>query len=132
MPTDFSVVPEIAQLAAPFVPPQQDGPRPATAGRHAAALTRLAVAPERWWDLVRFDPSGPVRLPVPGVQGAWLLVVPPGGAVGCDCAYATLIAGEAAENGHPLRPGRVLLHGGGAHRVTGAENGYSVSLHSLF
>ena len=66
------------------------------------------------------------------VTGAWLLVVPPGGATRCDCAYATLIAGEAAENGRPLRPGRVLLHGGGAHRVTGAENGYSVSLHSLF
>jgi hypothetical protein len=132
VPTDFSVAPEIAQLAAPFVPPPQGGPVPATAGRHAAALTRLAAAPERWWDLVRFDPDEPVKVPVPGATtSAWLLVVPPGTAVDCDCAYATLIAGEAAEDGRPLRPGRVLLHGGGAHHVTGAEHGYSVSLHSL-
>jgi hypothetical protein len=129
VPTDFSVAPEIAQLAVPYVPPQDD-PVPATAGRLAAALTRLAAAPQRWWDLVRFDDGGPVRIPVDDAPGAWLLVLPPGAAATCDCAYATLIAGEAAENGRPLRPGRVLLHGGGTHEVTGPGHGYSVSLHS--
>jgi hypothetical protein len=136
-PADFSVAPEIAQLAAPPVPallPGQAGPppdRPRTAGRRAGELTDLAAAPGRWWDQVRFDPSGPARIAVPGAGGAWLLVVPPGAAAECDCAYATLIAGEATEDGRPLRPGRVLLHGAGAHRVLGAEHGYSVSLHSL-
>ncbi|HWG02577.1 MAG TPA: cysteine dioxygenase [Trebonia sp.] len=130
VPADFSVAPEIAQLAARYVP-SQDGPAPATAGRLAAALTRLAAAPQRWWDLVRFDAGGPVRIPVDDAAGAWLLVVPPGAAAPCDCAYATLIAGEAAENGRPLRPGRVLLHAAGPHQVTGAAHGYSVSLHSL-
>ncbi|HSZ38326.1 MAG TPA: hypothetical protein VK817_00045 [Trebonia sp.] len=145
-PADFSVAPEIAQLAAPLMPallPGQAGPpdRPRTAGRRAGELTDLAAAPERWWDQVRFDPSGPARIAIPGAGGAWLLVVPPGAAAECDCAYATLIAGEATEDGRPLRPGRVLLHGVGqhgvgqhgvgAHRVLGAGHGYSVSLHSL-
>ncbi|MGH3169076.1 MAG: hypothetical protein ACRDN0_24740 [Trebonia sp.] len=153
MPADFSVAPEIAQLATamvlpgPSVLPRQTvlpgqtapGDRPFTAGRRAGELTDLAAAPGRWWDQVRFDPSGPVRIPVPGARGAWLLVVPPAGAAECDCAYATLVAGEATENGRPLRPGRVLLHGGrdhsgrerkaAAHRVLGAPHGYSVSLH---
>lgn len=135
---DFSVAPEIAQLAAPAVLPGQAPPqaRPRTAGHRASELTDLAAAPERWWDQVRFDPSGPVRIPVPGGRGAWLLVVPPGGAAACGCAYATLLAGEASEDGRPLRPGRVLLHGSGrpgagGHRVLGAAHGYSVSLHFL-
>jgi hypothetical protein len=132
-PGDFSVAPEIAQLAAPLSLPGQAGPapdRPRTAGRRAGELTDLAAAPGRWWDQVRFDPSGPARIAVPGTAGAWLLVVPPGGAADCDCDCATLIAGEASEAGRPLRPGRVLLHGwSGVHRVQGAAHGYAVSLH---
>jgi hypothetical protein len=139
-PADFSVAPEIAQLAAPLSLPGQAGPaRPRTAGRRAGELTDLAAAPGRWWDQVRFDPSGPARIAVPGTgfpgtPGAWLLVVPPGAAAECDCAYATLIAGEATEDGRPLRPGRVLLHGAGQrrpepHQVQGAAHGYAVSLH---
>jgi hypothetical protein len=134
--TDFSVAPEIARLATSAPLPWQVAPRdrPLTAGRRAGELTDLAAAPERWWDQVSFDPSGPVRIPVAGTRGAWLLVVPPGAAAECDCAYATLVAGEATENGRPLRPGRVLLHGAGAHgsrghRVLGAAHGYAVSLH---
>ena len=132
MSADFSAAPEIAQLAAPLVPPMA-GPalagRPATAGRRAAELAGLAASPQRWWDLVRFDPAAPLRVPVPGVAGAWLLITPPGLVTDCDCGWATLLAGEAAEDGRPLRPGRVLLHGPRGHRLSGSSHGYAVSLH---
>jgi hypothetical protein len=142
---DLSVAPEIAQLAAPpggewggGQPPHAQGgsggdrsPRGNTAGRLAGELTRLAAAPQRWWDLVRFDPGGPVRIPVPGSEGAWLLILPPGGVADCDCERATLLAGEAEEAAAPLRAGRVRLHGDRAgHRVRGAGHGFSVTLHS--
>ena len=136
MNTDLSVAPEIAQLAVPFFPPPQAraAAAPRTDGRLAGELTRLAAAPQRWWDLVRFDAAGPVRIPVPGAEGAWLLVLPPGGAADCDCARATLLAGEATEGPEgtaPLRAGRVRLHGQRAgHRVRGAGHGFSVTLHS--
>ncbi len=139
MNADLSVAPEIAQLAAPFVPPPQARAAsvPRTDGTLAGELARLAAAPQRWWDLVRFDATAPVRIPVPGAEGAWLLVLPPGGAADCDCARATLLAGEAteateaAEAAAPLRAGRVRLHGDGAgHRVRGAGHGFSVTLHS--
>jgi hypothetical protein len=158
---DFSVAPEIAQLAAPrgewgggqlphargdsggSSPLEGHGglaphagvpgvvPRASTVGRLAGELARLAAAPQRWWDLVRFDAGSPVRIPVPGAEGTWLLVLPPGGAADCDCARATLLAGEAAEDAAPLRPGRVRLHGGRVkHRVRGAGHSFSVTLHS--
>lgn len=128
---DLSVAPEIAQLAAPFVAPRsRAGAAPRTDGRGAAELGELASAPQSWWDLVRFDPGGPLRIPVPGLDGAWLLVLPPGTVTDCDCRYATLLAGDAAEAGRPLRSGRVRVHGGGVpHRLAGADRGYSVSLH---
>ena len=66
MNTDLSVAPEIALLAAPIVPAQTDVPRPRTDGRLAGDLADLAAAPQRWWDLVRFDAGGPLRIPVPG------------------------------------------------------------------
>jgi hypothetical protein len=138
--TDLSVAPEIAQLADPFVPPQHAAAVPRTDGRIAGALTELAATPQRWWDLVRFDPAGPVRLPVPGEPGAWLLVLPPGTAVDCDCQQATALAGEATEargdqpsgtQPRQLRPGRVRVHGAGApHRLHAAGPGYSVTLHA--
>jgi hypothetical protein len=134
--TDLSVAPEIALLAAPLVPVQTDPPRPCTDGRLAGDLTDLAAAPQRWWDLVRFDPNGPLRIPLPGAPGAWLLVVPPGAAAECDCDQATALAGEAVEASaagaaRPLRPGRVLVHGSRApHRLLTAGHGYSVTLHA--
>ncbi|HEX4089317.1 MAG TPA: cysteine dioxygenase [Trebonia sp.] len=136
MNTDLSVAPEIALLAAPLVPVQADPPRPCTDGRLAGDLTDLAAAPQRWWDLVRFDPNGPLRIPLPGAPGAWLLVVPPGAAAECDCDQATALAGEAVEASaagaaRPLRPGRVLVHGSRApHRLLTAGHGYSVTLHA--
>jgi len=144
--TDLSVAPEIAQLAAPMLPVQQDAAAPRTDGRIAGDLAALAAAPQRWWDLVRFDPAGPVRIPVPGTAGAWLLVLPPGIVADCDCAQATALAGEAVEHaadgtgygaGWPLRPGRVRVHGtannqkrGAPHRLRTAGHGYSVTLHT--
>jgi hypothetical protein len=144
---DLSVAPEIAQLAASFLPArpagaQPDGARPRTDGRLAGDLADLAAAPELWWDRVRFDPAGPVRIPVPGEPGCWLLVLPPGTAADCDCRLATALAGEAVEvtavavtvsddQPRPLRPGRVRVHGAGApHRLRAAGPGYSVTLHA--
>ena len=142
MNTDLSVAPEIAQLADPFVPAQQAAVRPRTDGRTAGDLADLAAAPQRWWDLVRFDDDGPVRVPLPGAPGAWLLVLPPGATADCDCRQATALAGEAVEAAdgaagnagaappRPLRPGRVRVHGARApHRVRALGQGYSVTLH---
>jgi hypothetical protein len=137
--TDLSVAPEIALLAAPLVPSQPDVSAPCTDGRLAGDLADLAAAPQRWWDLVRFDAGGPVRIPVPGAPGAWLLVAPPGATADCDCGQATALAGEAVETSgpgaagttRPLRPGRVLVHGSRApHRLLTAGHGYSVTLHA--
>ena len=139
MNTDLSVAPEIALLAAPLVPSQPDASAPCTDGRLAGDLADLAAAPQRWWDLVRFDAGGPVRIPVPGAPGAWLLVAPPGATADCDCGQATALAGEAVETSgpgaagtaRPLRPGRVLVHGSRApHRLLTAGHGYSVTLHA--
>jgi hypothetical protein len=136
---DLSVAPEIAQLAAPHQPAARVGAVPRTDGRTAGDLADLAAAPERWWDLVRFDPDGPLRIPVPGQPGRWLLVLPPGAVTDCDCQQATAVAGEAVEApaadqrgpGRPLRPGRVLVHGSRApHRVRAAGPGYAVTLHA--
>jgi hypothetical protein len=134
---DLSVAPEIAQLAAPFIPAVRSGAASRTEGRAAADLADLAAAPERWWDLVRFDPDGPLRIQVPGLPATWLLVLPPGAVAECDCRQATALAGEAAEiaeaapAGRPLRPGRVLVHGGPArHQLRAAGPGYSVTLHA--
>jgi hypothetical protein len=138
--TDLSVAPEIAQLANPLIPVQQAA-APRTDGRIAGDLADLAATPQRWWDLVRFDHDGPVRIPLPEAPGAWLLVLPPGATAECDCRQATALAGEAAETATarattaavpaaPLRPGRVRVHGARApHQVRAAGPGYSVTLH---
>jgi hypothetical protein len=148
---DLSVAPEIAQLARPAVTAGAGQAVPRTDGRAAGDLADLAASPERWWDLVRFDPAGPVRIPLPGPPGRWLLVLPPGATAPCDCHQATALAGEAvelpADNAlpapaalpadrpavavSPLRPGRVRVHGRPApHRLRAAGPGYSVTLHS--
>lgn len=145
MNTDLSVAPEIARLADPFVPAQHVVAAARTDGQVAGDLADLAANPQRWWDLVRFDPDGPVRVLVPDVPGAWLLVLPPGAVTDCDCRQVTALAGEAAETtggvtgasgldntglSRPLRPGRVRLHGARApHRLRAAGPGYSVTMH---
>jgi hypothetical protein len=136
--TDLSVAPEIAQLAMGFIPAPPNAAVPRTDGRIAGDLADLAAVPQRWWDLVRFDQDRPLRIPVPGEPGAWLLVLPPGAAADCDCRQATALAGaavetsggEPADQGRLLRPGRVRVHGtGSAHHLRSAGHGYSVSLH---
>lgn len=142
MTADMSVAPEIALLAAagsfPAVQPAgAPGPAPLTLGTQARQLRMLAAAPERWWGLVRFDPTRSARIEVARVEvegqpgyGAWLMVMPPGDAGRpCDCDVATLIAGEAAESGVPLHPGRVRVHGQ-RHWLRGHGTGYSISLHA--
>lgn len=152
MITDFSVAPEIAQLANPLVPAQHATAVPRTDGRIAGDLVDLAAAPERWWDLVRFDERGPLRIPLPDAPGTWLLVLPPGTTTSCDCYQATALAGEAVEitragmsgaaslpygrqrsaqeANRPLRPDRVHVHGALApHRISTVGHGYSVTLH---
>jgi len=138
---DMSAAPEIALLAAarscPAVQPagaQAAGlpaSGPLTLGTMSRRLRMLAAAPERWWGLVRFDPSRSVRIEVEDQPeyGAWLVVMPPGDAgLACDCDVATLIAGEAAE-GAALRPGPVRVHGE-RHWLRGHGTGYSISLHA--
>lgn len=140
MNADLSVAPEIAQLADPIAGAQPAAAAPRTDGRTAGDLADLAATPQRWWDLVRFDSAGPVRIPLPGAPGTWLLVLPPGAAADCDCQQATALAGEAVETAggratvatpsRPLRPGRIRVHGTRApHRVRTAGPGYSVTLH---
>jgi hypothetical protein len=133
--TDLSVAPEIAQLADAFAPAAATALR-RTDGRIASGLSALAATPQRWWDLVRFDSEGPVRVPVPDAPGSWLLVLPPGASAGCDCRQATALAGDAVEapgDGAPARPlrvGRVRVHGTRApHRLSALGPGYSVTLH---
>jgi hypothetical protein len=126
---DLSVAPELAQFAqrSPLAP-LRAMPRPGTLGAHAGTLMRLAAAPQRWWDLVRFDPAGPVRVPLE--SGAWLLVLPALSTTVCECQLATLVAGEAAEDSRWLRPGRTVVHGRvRPHTVQATAAGYAVSLH---
>jgi hypothetical protein len=145
--TDFSVAPEIAQLAESFAPAQHAISVPRTDGRIAGDLAELAATPERWWDLVRFDARGPVRIPLPDAPGTWLLILPPGTTADCACRQATALAGEAVEiiepagwaaapgpgaPRRPLRPGHVRVHGTPSpHRVRTVGPGYSVTLHHL-
>jgi hypothetical protein len=146
---DLSVAPEIAQLAAPLalVPSSQRRAHTPSArlttGQLAAELSRLAAAPQRWWDLVRFNPDRPARIAVPAPFEAWLLVIPPGQVAECRCELAIQIAGDATEEsgsaaaGAPasaarqLRQGRVLVHAPGSqHAIRGPGHGYSVTLHA--
>ena len=152
MNADLSVAPEIAQLAIPAAAPPPGaglpshdplgrdplghgplghGRRRATTGQLATGLSLLATAPQRWWDLVRFDPDGPARVAVPAPFEAWLLVLPPGQAAKCDCELALLIAGETSAGDSPLRQGRVRVHGApGEHLHASADHGYCVTLHA--
>lgn len=139
---DLSVAPELAQFAQPG-PVDDPRTRPGTLGERAAELTALAADPRRWWDRVRFDPAAPVRVAIDpggrsglagwGSTASWLLIVPPGHTAECDCELATLVAGEAAEDYHPLRPGKIRVHAShGNHLIRSAIAGYAVTLHMAF
>jgi hypothetical protein len=106
-----------------------------TLGTLARKLRMIAVTPERWWSLVRFDQDRSVKIEVEDQPeyDAWLTIMPPGGAgQDCDCDVATIIAGAAAEGdpvGPPLRPGTTRVHGQ-RHRLQGHGAGYSITLHA--
>jgi hypothetical protein len=164
MKLDTSAAPELALLTAPpaAVPPAgpvatapgRDTPGvagpvagPVTVGYLAACLRVLVTDPGRWWDLVRFDPQRPVRIPVaapaPGCE-SWLLVLPPGhhGEVpglpprgGVSCLLAGGVTERAGPPGgrqdRPLGPGRIRVHGGrGPSRLVNTGAGYAVTLHA--
>jgi hypothetical protein len=138
----MSVAPEIAVLAEPLRlaparsrPAPQAAAAPVTLGTLAGLLRTLAATPERWWEMVRFDPDRSVRIEVEDQPqyGAWLVIMPPGHAgQDCDCDAATVIAGQATE-GAPgsavLRPGPTRVHGQ-RHRLRGRGTGYSITLHA--
>ncbi len=126
---DLSVAPELAQFAqrSPLTHPLPPA-APRTLGEHADTLIRLAASPQLWWDQVLFDPGEPVRVPLE--PGTWLLVVTPLSVAACECRLATLIAGEAAEDGTWLRPGRARVYGRDRpHVLRATAAGYAVSLH---
>jgi hypothetical protein len=131
----MSAAPEIALLAsAASLPPagNEQPSGPLTLGTLAGRLRRLSATPERWWGLVRFDPTRSVLIEIEDqpAYGAWLMIMPPGDAGrDCDCRVATLIAGEATEGGTALRPGPVRVHGQ-RHWLRGHGAGYSISLHA--
>ena len=120
---------------------------PVTVGYLAACLRILVADPRRWWDLVRFDPQRPVRIPVaapaPGC-GTWLLVLPPGqhgeepGPAppgGVSCLLAGAVTEQTGTPGgwqdRPLSPGRTRVHGGrGPSRLINSGAGYAVTLHA--
>ena len=141
----MSAAPEIARLAeaARLVPAQPapgpldpaEAPAQLTLGTLARQLRSLAATPERWWNLVRFDPDRSEKIVVEesSAYQAWLVIMPPGD-VGqsCDCDVATMIAGEATEGGPGstvLRPGPLRVHGQ-PHGLKGRGSGYSISLHA--
>ena len=133
MNADLSVAPEIAQFAQRATADPHPRAGTGTLGELARQLTTLAADPGKWWDQVRFDPGAPVTILLEG--HAWLLVTPPGATSVCDCHLATLLAGEAAEDGVQLRHGRTRVHGQQprgrqqTHVVTGTAAGFAVSLH---
>jgi hypothetical protein len=161
MKLDTSVAPEIALIAAaqdaaadrcgtgpsgPAVPPGAARAAPVTVGYLARCLRLLLADPQAWWDLVRFDPLGPVHVPVPAPGpgcGAWLLVLPPGRCGDEQPQWrwdvACLVAGTLAEparqpagrRGRLLVSGRIRVRGGEEPRhLTNAGRGYAVSLHA--
>jgi hypothetical protein len=120
---------------------------PVTVGYLAACLRFLVADPGRWWDLVRFDPQHPLRIPVtapaPGCE-TWLQVLPPGfhgeapgqaprGGVSCLVAGAVTEQAATADGrqDRPLSPGRTRVHGsGGPARLVNSGAGYAVTLHA--
>lgn len=120
---------------------------PVTVGYLAACLRFLVADPGRWWDLVRFAPQHPMRIPVaapaPGCE-TWLLVLPPGfhgetAGLAPGSGVSCLVAGAVTERAaapdgwqdRPLTPGRTRVHrSGGRSRLINSGAGYAVTLHA--
>ncbi|XVQ12119.1 cysteine dioxygenase [Spirillospora sp. CA-255316] len=119
--------------------------RPPTVGQLAARVHALSAAPGDWWHLVRFDPAGPVRVPLEDGDGVrlWLVTWPPGHRTDVHdhtaTEVSTVIAGELAEvrispDGVVRRARRsaeaIRVHGGGrTHELTNPGPAYAITLH---
>jgi hypothetical protein len=150
MKLDTSAAPELTLLTVPDAPVPAVPAAPAgpvTVGYLAGCLRMLVADPGRWWDLVRFDPRNPVRIPVAAPASgceAWLLVLPPGyhgevpgqpppGGVSCLLAGAVTerVSTAAGWRDRPLTAGRTRVHGGpGPARLVSTGAGYSVTMHA--
>jgi hypothetical protein len=138
LPADLTAAPEIALLAAPYVPAPACADARPTIGSLARELRLIASQPQRWWDKVRFGKGRYERIDL-GIPGAWVMTLAPGDAgVYCDCDLMVLVAGEATEESVAvggavttvLRPGRVRVHGQGQlHQIRAGEEGFAVTLH---
>ncbi|WP_141580793.1 cysteine dioxygenase [Actinomadura sp. WMMA1423] len=133
---DLSVVPDITMRGQDDPHARVIAVRPATLGQLAARVRDLAGRPGEWWGLVRFDPAGPVHVPLDGET--WLTTWPPGPGGTIRAQVGTLIAGELAEavltargvTERPLRANRVRVHGGGTPALTNPGPAFAVSLHA--
>lgn len=140
------VIPDITMRGQDDPHGRSRTPRPPTVGQLAASLRELAGRPADWWDLIRFDPAGPSRVPLAGPESAatrWLTTWPPGYRTDVhdhrDTEVSTVIAGELVEvtisvDGvaeRPLRANRVRVHGGGhTHELHNAGPAYAITLHA--
>ncbi|WP_307797108.1 cysteine dioxygenase [Actinomadura barringtoniae] len=120
--------------------------RPPTVGQLASRIHALAARPGEWWHLVRFEPGGPVRVPLDSVDGIqlWLTTWPPGHRTDvhdhAGTEVSTVIAGEMAEvriaadgvtEWRASRANRVRVHGGGhTHELTNPGPAYAITLHA--
>lgn len=121
---DLSTVPEMAQ-------PELTTQPTFTVGRVAGLLRALAVAPDRWWHLVRFD-----GVPV-DVDGMSLVAWPPGHHAGPGGDVVTVLAGELSERTvteqgaveRTLRANRIRVYGAGDPReLVNLGPGYAIIL----
>jgi hypothetical protein len=143
---DFSVAPEIAQLAFASPGPPPAGTLEPTIGAMAALLREFAACPARWMQLVRLEPGGPVTRRVGTKDGrdVRVVVTPPGYRAWGRGEEATVevlavVTGELSEDAcsaagvvrRHLVPGKILVRGDRRHwRETGNPGpGYAVSLH---
>jgi hypothetical protein len=119
--------------------------RPPTVGQLATRIHDLSARPADWWHRARFEPEGPVRVPLDEVDGVrlWLTTWPPGHRTDvhehAGTEVSAVIAGELAEvkitadgvTERPLRTNRVQVHGGGrTHELTNPGPAYAITLHA--
>jgi hypothetical protein len=119
---------------------------PLTVGQLATRIHDLAARPADWWHLVRFDPAGPVRVPLEDTDGVrlWLTTWPPRSGTGPhdhdgETSVSAVVAGELVEvtvssdgaTERELRANRVRVRGGGhLHELHNPGPAYAITLHA--